>query len=142
MNHCEKALALLLRISAVLLLIAVIPAVMPFSWMVTIHRQLGMGELPAGPITGYLTRSLSAVYAFHGALVFFVSLDVRRYLPVIKFLAVLGIVFGAGMLILDIVVGMPLFWIIAEGPFIVVLGGTLFWLSTKIEDHSAGGKSV
>jgi len=33
---------------------------------------------------GYLTRSLSAMYALHGALVFLVSLDVRRFLPVVK----------------------------------------------------------
>jgi hypothetical protein len=142
MDRYERTLVLLLRISAVVLLTAIIPAVMPFSWMVVIHHQLGMGELPEGPIMGYLTRSLSAMYAMHGALVFFVSLDIRRYLPVIKFLAVLGIVFGTGMLTLDIVVGMPLFWIISEGPFIVVLGGMLLWLATRIKDHSTEGRSV
>jgi pseudouridine-5'-phosphate glycosidase len=63
MNRSEKALVILLRASAVLLLTAVIPVVMPFVWMKDIHRQLGMGELPEGPIIGYLTRSLSAMYA-------------------------------------------------------------------------------
>ena len=91
---------------------------------------------------GYLTRSLSILYAMHGALVFFVSLDVRRYLPVVKCLAVLSVVLGAGLLALDIVVGMPLIRIITEGPFIIVLGGTLFWLATKTIDRSAEGKSV
>ena len=133
MNCHEKTLVLLLRISAIMLLAAVIPAVMPFAWMKDIHRQLGMGELPEGPIVGYLTRSLSALYAMHGALVFFVSLDSRRYLPVVKCLAVLGIALGAGLLVLDFVVGMPLFWILCEGPFVVLLGGVLLWLASRVQ---------
>jgi hypothetical protein len=133
MNRHEKTLVLLLRISAIMLLVAVIPAVMPFAWMKDIHRNLGMGELPEGPIVGYLTRSLSALYAMHGVLVFFVSLDVRRYLPVVKCLAVLGIVLGAGLLVLDLVVGMPLFWILCEGPFVVLLGGVLLWLASRVQ---------
>ena len=107
MNRPEKVLVIIMRLAAVMLLTALIPVVMPFAWMKDIHRLLGMGELPEGPIMGYLTRSLSAMYAMHGALVFFVSLDVRRYLPVVKCLAVLGLVFGSGMLVLDIMVGMP-----------------------------------
>ena len=79
MNRSEKVLVVLLRVGGVLVLTAVIPALMPFGWMKDIHRLLGMGELPEGPIMGYLTRSLSAMYAFHGALIFFISLDVRRY---------------------------------------------------------------
>ena len=61
----------------------------------------------------------------HGAVVFFVSLDVRRYLPVVKCLAVLAILFGVGLFVLDVVVGMPPLWIACEGPFVVVLGGVM-----------------
>ena len=136
----EKTLVWLLRIAGVILLTAVIPAVMPFAWMKEIHQLLGMGELPEGPIMGYLTRSLSGMYAMHGALVLFVSLDIHRFLPVVKCLAVLGIVFGAGMLVLDVMVGMPPYWVLCEGPFIVVLGGVLLWLSNHVEDRD--GKSV
>ena len=135
---CEKALVVLLRGSAVILLTAVIPAAMPFAWMQTIHRQLGMGELPTGPIVGYLTRSLSAVYAVHGVLVFFVSLDVRRFLPVVKCLAVLGLVFGIGMIVLDVAVAMPLFWTIGEGPFILAFGGVLLWLASRVPARVRG----
>ena len=46
-----------------------------------IHRQVGLGELPQVPIVGYLTRSISALYALHGALLVFMAGDVRRYLP-------------------------------------------------------------
>jgi hypothetical protein len=57
MNHCEKTLVILMRLAGVLLLTALIPAVMPFAWMKDIHRALGMGELPEGPIMGYLIDS-------------------------------------------------------------------------------------
>ncbi len=132
MNDYEKTLAILLRIAAVILLTALIPSVMPFAWMKDIHRQLGMGELPDGPIVGYLTRSLSAMYALHGVIVLFVSWDVRRYLPVVKCLAVLAIVFGACMLVLDVTVGMPPAWTASEGPFVIVLGSVMLWLAGRV----------
>jgi hypothetical protein len=138
MNRSEKALVALLRIGGVLLLTALAPAVMPFVWMKDIHRLLGMGELPDGPIIGYLTRSLSAMYAFHGALIVFVSLNVRRYLPVVKCLAGLGVVFGLGMLVLDVMVGMPPPWIAGEGPFIVLLCGVLLWLAGRVRPSDGG----
>jgi hypothetical protein len=72
MNRSEKFLAGLMRIGGILLLTALIPAIMPFAWMKVIHRQLDIGELPDGPIIGYLTRSLSAMYALHGALIFYI----------------------------------------------------------------------
>ena len=131
MKGYEKVLVVLLRTSGIVLLTALIPAVMPFGWMDAIHQRLGMGKLPDVPITGYLTRSLSAMYALHGALVIFVSLDIRRYLPVVKCLAVLSIIFGAGLLVLDVMVGMPLLWVLAEGPSVIVLGGVLLWLTGR-----------
>jgi hypothetical protein len=132
MNRYERSLIVLLRIAAVVLLTAIVPAVMPFAWMDSIHRQLGLGDLPARPIVSYLTRSLSAMYAMHGAVVYFISLDVRRFLPVVKCLAALGIVFGAGMLILDVMAGMPTPWTACEGPFVIVLGSTLLWLAARV----------
>jgi hypothetical protein len=128
----DKALVWLLRISAVLLMTAVVPAVMPSAWMEEIPIRLGMGELPRGPMIGYLTHSLSAMYVMHGAVVFFVSLDVRRYLPVVKCLAVLAVVFGIEMIVLGVVVGMPMFWILCEGPLIIVLNGVLLWLAGRV----------
>ena len=139
MNRYEKALVVLMRAAGAMLLIAVIPAVMPFSWMKDIHRLLGMGEMPEGPIIGYLTRSLSAMYAMHGALVFFISLDIRHYLPVVKCLAVLGIIFGLGMLILDLAVGMPFQWTMHEGPFIAIMGCVMLWLAGHVRKEPLTG---
>ena len=130
----EKVLVWLLRISGIILLTALVPVVMPFGWMQVIHRYLGMGELPTGPIMGYLTRSLSLFYAMHGALIIFVSLDIRRYRPIVKFLAVVSILFGIGMTVLDAAVGMPLYWIMFEGPLVIPLGVAILWLACKIDE--------
>jgi len=132
MNRYERTLVILLRFEAILMLAALFPAMMPFAWMQDIHRSLGMGELPDGPIVGYLTRSLSALYAMFGAAELFVSLDVRRFLPVVKFIAVLGILFGLWMTGLDIVVGMPVFWTVFEGPYILLLYCTVRWLAGRV----------
>ena len=128
----DRVLTWVLRILAVVLMTAVVPAMMPSAWMEEIPIRLGMGELPRGPMIGYLTHSLSAMYTLHGAVVFVVSLDVRRYLPVVKCLAVLAIMFGIGMIVLDVVVGMPMFWVLCEGPFIVVINGGLLWLAGRV----------
>ena len=105
--------------------------VMPFDWMNSIHQQLGLGELPRAPIVGYLTRSISALYALHGALLIFLAHDVRRYRLVVRFLAVAGVVFGALVLGIDYSVRMPVGWTVQEGPFVVVLGMVFFWLTGR-----------
>jgi hypothetical protein len=141
MGSAEKALVILLRLNAVLLLTALFPMVMPFEWMEATHRWLGMGELPAGPIVGYLTRSCSLLYAIHGALLFYVSLNVRNLLPLIRFLAALGIAFGLGMLALDCAVRMPWYWIIGEGPLIAAMGAVFWWLAGRTKRDIANADS-
>jgi hypothetical protein len=137
MNRYEKALVLILRLDGIIMLLALVPSVMPTSWMQEIHRYLRMGDLPEGPIIGYLTRSLALMYAMHGAVVLCLSLDVRRFLPVVKFVAVLTIVFGVGMTILDILVGMPWFWTACEGPVLFVLSCVVFWLTGHVQGKPA-----
>ena len=132
MSHPERAVQVLLRVYAVVLFSAVVPALMPFAWMEEIHRGLGLGQLPAERIVHYLTRSQSALYAVQGAVFFCVSQDVRRFLPLVRCLAVLKILFGLAMLALDLAVGMPLFWTLGEGPLIIVLGTLLLWLAGRI----------
>ena len=131
MNRTEKTLSLLLRLGGAVMLAALGAVVMPFDWMNRIHQFLGMGALPDFPIVGYLTRSLSAFYALHGALLLFVAGDVRRYLPVIRFLALAAGVFGAVMLVLDRLVGMPLGWTVVEGPYVAAISALLFWLAGR-----------
>jgi hypothetical protein len=132
MPRTEQALILLLRIGGVVTLSALGAVVMPYAWMDAIHRSLGLGDLPDAPIVGYLTRSLSGMYAMHGALLLLLSGDVRRYLPAIRLMSLLCIAFGAGTLVLDIYVGLPPIWTASEGPSVVVLGSVLAWLAWHV----------
>ncbi len=118
--RAEKILIILLRVSAGVLLLALAAVFFPYSWMAAINRAIGLGELPDTAIVGYLTRSLSALYAFHGALVLYVSLDVRRWRPVIICFSAVAAAFGVLLLSLDIFLGMPRAWTVVEGPVIIV----------------------
>src|SRR5262249_10905853 len=91
-------------------------------WLEIGHRWAGLGELPAAPIVGYLARSASALYALHGATVVFVSFDVERYRPLIRFLALLAVVHGGVMFGIDWVVGMAAWWLWLEGPGFAATG--------------------
>ena len=137
--RAEKILAVVLCITAGVLLLALAPVFFPHAWMAAINRAVGLGALPDTAIVGYLTRSLSAMYAFHGALVLFVSLDVRRYRPFISCLAGLGVIFGAFMLALDVRLGMPLAWTLCEGPVIVILCAAILALAIYIKRRSEPG---
>jgi len=133
MNRAEKILAWLLRATGAVMLLALITVVMPFAWMDFIHRQIGMGKLPDAPIVEYLTRSASALYAVHGALLIFAASDVRRYLALIRFLAWVAILFGPVMIGIDLVAGLPLRWTVCEGPFILAIGVVFLRLTQRLE---------
>ena len=133
MKNPERLLVWLLRLFGASTLIALGAVFMPHDWMNLIHQRLGMGELPHLPIVGYLTRSISALYALHGALLIFLSLDVRRYLPLVRFLGAASVVMGVLLLGLDLAVGMPVFWTVAEGPPVVALGLVILILARRVK---------
>jgi hypothetical protein len=105
MKSPERILVWLLRLSGAMTLTALGAVFMPYEWMNLIHQRLGMGELPPIPIVGYLTRSVSALYALHGALLLFVSFDVPRYLPIVQFLGWAGVVLDFARLELELASG-------------------------------------
>ena|SRR5258708_3891838 len=124
----HRALVFLLRFGATVLLIALLAVVMPVPMMSSINAHLGLDPLPKSPIIAYLTRSLSALYAYHGLILLYVSFDVRRYAPLIRFIAWSTIGFGLFMLILDPWAGMPWYWTISEGPAVIAYGLALLCL--------------
>ena len=126
-----------MRVLGLIVLTSLFAVVMPTAWMDATNQWLGLGELPDLPIVGYLTRSLSAMYAMHGALLVFLSFNVRRYATVLRFLAGVGVLFGATMLALDLAVGMPWWWTLSEGPFVIPANAVVFWLATRIERSTA-----
>ena len=133
MNRNEKVLIWLLRVSGAVMLMALGAVVMPYEWMNVIHQRIGLGELPNTPIVGYLTRSISALYAQYGALLVFIASDVRRYLPVLHFLAVAAVVFAGVLLGVDCAVGMPLSWMVEEGLSTVAFSVIILWPTGRRE---------
>ena len=121
-----------LRVTGVTMLVALVFVFCPFGWMQAIHGRMGMGELAYTPLLSYLIRTLSAMYAYMGAIALFVSRDVERYGPLIRLLGWIGILGGAGVTALDAILGLPVFWTATEGPLTVALGVVLITLVAKL----------
>jgi hypothetical protein len=137
MTRADKALVLLLRFVGVGALFALVAVFMPSSWMTATHRWLGLGEMPTGPIVEYLARSLSAFYAFTGALCLVVAADLERYRPLLRFLGVAFALMSVALFGVDLAAGMPYWWSASEGPGGVVFGALLLYLARPT--HSKGG---
>ena len=138
MNHDknERLLVLLLRLGAILTGSAFFTLFIPEATMASIHENLGLGTFPASPLTNYLTRSLSAMYAFHGGLLFVLSTDVRRFKPVVLFLGWATAVLGVALLVIDLRAPVPGWWVFAEGPWVIAIGLVIVGLCRHIRPSS------
>ncbi|MBL7144475.1 MAG: hypothetical protein ISS76_09605 [Phycisphaerae bacterium] len=132
-NH-ERFLKVFLRIIGTVALTALGAVAMPYSWMDAIHQGLGMGELPSEPIVGYLARSTSAFYAMLGGLMWVVSFNLYRHRLVLCYLGAAIIFFGAALLAIDIAEGLPLHWILFEGPLNTAFGIYILVVSRRLKD--------
>ena len=132
MTRQDRFFKLFLRVIGTAALFALVAVVMPYSGMNAIHKWLGLGQLPAEPIVGYLARSTSAFYAMLGALLWVVSFDLVRHRLILRFLGVAIIVFGVMLLAVDFIEGMPLWWSLWEGPINMAFGTIILILSNRI----------
>jgi hypothetical protein len=114
MHPADRLLSLLMRLNAGILLLAAVPMFFPTRWMATMHETLGLGQFPEDRLTEYLTRSAAACYTMHGAVVWLIAQDVRRYRPLIPGLYVIHLLFAFTLLLIDLFAGMPAWWIVSE----------------------------
>ena len=128
----------LLRLMGVSLCMAIFPIFFPISWMASIHRRLGLGEIPEQPIFEYLARSLSAMYFAHGCFVIAASSNVVRFKLFLWVIGFLNIFLGTALLFTDLLAPMPLYWTLLEGPLIIAAGALLLWLTFQLADPSPG----
>ena len=128
MTSPERMLIWFLRLTAVLLLSAAAAVVMPYAWKNAAHQWLGLGPLADQPTVAYLTRSLPALYACLGAGYWYVSRDVKRYLPLLRFSVPVTLVFGVTLVVIDVANEMPMWWTLIEGPFLLGWTFLLWWL--------------
>jgi hypothetical protein len=131
MSKSDRALRIILRIVGVSALLALVAVVMPFSSMAKIHHWLGLGDMPDKLIVNYLARTASGLYAFLGALFLMLATDIARYRPLVRFLGLAFVVIGVTVTVIDLAVGMPLWWTCIEGPPGVPLGLLVFWLAGR-----------
>jgi len=132
-ERAERILTWLLRALGGLTVLAVFAIFLPTDWMAVANDRLGLAPLPRTPLTEYLTRTLSAIYALVGALTLFVSRDVRRYTAFIAFAGRLTVVLGLLFVVIDVWAELPSAWVWSEGPFAVVVGIGLTWLAQRVE---------
>ena len=135
------ALKLLLRVIGSSSLLALIFVAAPESWMVAVHADLDMDQLPVAPVVGYLARSASAFYAMLWGLFWVVSFDLVRHRAVLIYLGVTTALFSVILLVVDWLEGMPPSWTLWEGPFVCVFGLAVLGLSVRIVGHPGADRA-
>ena len=122
MTSSEKCLIWLLRICGLLMLVALPAATMPLDWMDRWHQFLLGAPLPGGPIVEYLARSASLLYGLNGVGTLLIATDVHRYSPLIRLWGLAHLLGGLALLAIDVKVGLPVLWVLGEGPLLVPIG--------------------
>ena len=104
------------------MLSAALAVVLPTPWMAATHRWIGLGDFPRSPVVEYLTRSISALYVFHGGILLLAASDVVRFAPLVRYLGYATLLVGAALLVIDLYAGLPTAWIVIEGPSVMLIG--------------------
>lgn len=130
--HADKILVFVLRLFGVTTCIALFAALLPTDWMAATHAWLGAGELPRAPIVEYLTRSISLLYAIHGGFIVLASTDIRRYAPVITYIALADAILGLMLFGVGAHAGLPWHWTFIEGPSLTIPCLFLYWLNRRV----------
>lgn len=130
-SRSERTLRTLLRVYGAVAGLAIFAVFMPRAWMAAAHAAIGLGRFPDGVIVKYLARSVSALYAFHGGLLWLLAGDARRYAAVIAYVAVVGVAFSLFILALDARLGLPIWWMLGEGPCVLVISVVILALLAR-----------
>lgn len=130
-SSSAKCLRALLAMIGCGLMVAAAAVFLPVKTMAQMHSWLGLGEFPDAPITRYLARSTSLLYAVHGVLMVYASFDIKRYWPMIAVFGWVHVVIGLTMLGIDLTSAMPLYWVAGEGIPIALAGGLIIYLWKK-----------
>lgn len=125
-----RLLTLLLRCGGTLLVTAFAAMLLPVDWMAATHAWLGLGAFPRTPVVDYLARTVSALYGFHGILLFLIARDPVTYRSLVRYLVFMNVTLGLMVIAVDVHAGLPLPWILAEGPSLIVVG-VLLWLLNR-----------
>ena len=89
------------------------------------------------PVEKAFLREQSKAFIVIGVIVLalaaLVSFDVRRYAAVITYVAAASIGFGLAILVIDIQLRLPLWWVLGEGPLVVAVGAAILILQAAVK---------
>lgn len=142
MTRSERRLTILLRVVGAANALAIVAVFMPRAWILACHEMLGMGPFPEAPVAEYLARSTSFFYVLLGGVLWWLSLDVRRHGRIIAVLGVVTIASGVILLATDMRAGMPWWWIVGEGPFVVALGVAFLLLQVRARSEARAAEEA
>jgi len=125
----ETIQKVLLRLAGMIEMLAFIAVVMPRSWMEISHEWLGLGQMPQGPVLMFLIRQASYTYGMHGISLWVLSLDVKRFRPLIILNGIAYLLAAPVFAAIDYTAGMPLWWTIGDCVGCGGLGVVLLWCS-------------
>jgi hypothetical protein len=122
----------LLRLGGGVTAAAFLAVLLPRDWMAATHQWLGLGEFPRVAVVDYLTRSVAALYGFHGVLLLLVSRNPAQHRSIVRYIGLMNVFFGLLLVLIDLHAGMPAFWTLAEGPPVVAFGVLVLYLSRSL----------
>ena len=144
MCKAEVWLKLLLRVVGVSAALAVVPAIMPHSWLVWCVDKAEPGTR-VHLLIAYLARLLSAYYALLGVLLLVFAGDVRRYAPAIR-TVVIWCLLAATFLVSSLLFAPPslnrgwFFWFIcSDGCFGIIFSLCILLLQRSIKGRYIDG---
>lgn len=132
--NAERTLAWLLRVVGAVCLLGVVGLLLPAETMADIHASAGLGEFPDEPIADYLARATSALCGLFGALMIFLSTDVRRYRGVIAFQAYGILILSGALVVASLGSGRLLGFVIADAAACWAYTLPVLWLLRKTRD--------
>jgi hypothetical protein len=124
-------LVFVLRATAALLLLAFFGAALPESWMKAVYEWGNeLGPWPGGALLVYLARVVALLYGFLGLLALYLSFDVGRYRPLIRFMALVSFPFVPVMFVVIWGAGLPMVWAVCEPTGILVISA-LWYVASR-----------
>lgn len=142
LTRSDRILKSLLRLMGGAELLALAAVFFPVDWMKDIHQRLGLGAMSDSLLTIYLARTVSLLYAFHGWMLLFLSHEIERYRPVIRFWGLLTILAGLMLLGIDLAERVPLWWTAFEGPSVFAFGIAFTFLTREKAGDANFGSGV
>lgn len=128
----DRWLVVWLRTIGAVDLLAFVAMTLPVETLAQVHAWLGLGTFPESVIAAYLTRTASMLYGLCGVLLLFLSTDVDRYRPLIRFMAGCGMAAGVMLIAIDAASQMPAWWLWVEGPLCAAIWWSVWCLAIPV----------